>query len=142
MLEFSLRREFASQMTSEETIWGELGEEGFANLTKAFYVKMKEDELIGPMYPADDWEGSEERLRDFLCFRFGAVMRYMEKRGHPRLRGRHMPFRIGMKERDRWMEIMGEALDETVANVEVREALRKFFTDVADFMRNRPDAER
>ena len=142
MLEFPVKARFSSLMTSEETIWGELGEKGFANLVSAFYQRVRKDDLIGPMYPDDDWDGSEERLRDFLCFRFGAVMRYQEKRGHPRLRMRHMPYRIGIKERDRWMELMGGALDETVTHEEVREALRSFFAGVADFMRNRPEAER
>ncbi|MCL4164002.1 UNVERIFIED_CONTAM: hypothetical protein GTU68_060800, partial [Idotea baltica] len=97
---------------TEEVIYATLGEEGFAQLTRAFYQRVREDELIAPMYPGNDWAGSEERLRDFLLFRFGAVPRYLEKRGHPRLRGRHLPFRIGVAERDRWIKLMGEAADE------------------------------
>jgi len=139
MLEFCRGYSFSFRMINEEEIYQVMGEEGFAKLTESFYRRVKEDALIGPMYPADDWEGSEERLRDFLCFRFGAVMRYMEKRGHPRLRARHMPFHIGVAERDRWMELMGGALDETVENEGVRESLREFFTGVADFMRNQPE---
>ncbi len=140
MLEFCESKSFPRRMTNEQKIWDDLGEQGFGTLVQSFYVLVRQDDLIGPMYPEDDWEGSEERLRDFLCFRFGAVMRYMEKRGHPRLRARHMPFGIGVAERDRWMELMGAALDETVKNEEVREALREFFAGVADFMRNRPEA--
>ena len=86
---------------TEEVIFATLGEEGFGQLTKAFYKRVRKDDLIGPMYPDGDWDGAEERLRDFLLFRFGAVTRYLEKRGHPRLRARHMPFRIGIAERDR-----------------------------------------
>ena len=57
---------------NEELIYATLGEEGFTQLTSKFYEKMREDKLVGLMYPKDDWEGSEERLRDFLLFRFGA----------------------------------------------------------------------
>ena len=53
---------------NEELIYATLGEEGFTRLTSKFYEKMKEDNLVGPMYPDNDWEGSEERLRDFLLF--------------------------------------------------------------------------
>lgn len=126
-------------MITEELIFATLGEEGFGQLTKAFYRRVREDELIGPMYPDQDWAGAEERLREFLLFRFGAVTRYLEKRGHPRLRARHMPFRIGIAERDRWVLLMGEAAEEVVADVGVRGALMEFFAQVADFLRNTPE---
>ena len=126
-------------MMTEELIFATLGEEGFGQITKAFYRRVREDELIGPMYPDQDWAGAEERLRDFLLFRFGAVTRYLEKRGHPRLRARHMPFRIGIAERDRWVLLMGEAAEEVVADTGVRGALMEFFAQVADFLRNTPE---
>lgn len=126
-------------MITEELIFATLGEKGFEQLTKAFYRRVREDELIGPMYPDQDWAGAEERLREFLLFRFGAVTRYLEKRGHPRLRARHMPFRIGIAERDRWVLLMGEATEEVVADVGVRDALMEFFAQVADFLRNTPE---
>ncbi|MBR9761391.1 globin [bacterium] len=126
-------------MITEELIFATLGEKGFEQLTKAFYRRVREDELIGPMYPDQDWAGAEERLREFLLFRFGAVTRYLEKRGHPRLRARHMPFRIGIAERDRWVLLMGEATEEVVADAGVRDALMEFFAQVADFLRNTPE---
>ena len=126
-------------MMTEELIFATLGEEGFGQLTKAFYRRVREDELIGPMYPDQDWAGAEERLREFLLFRFGAVTGYLEKRGHPRLRARHMPFRIGIAERDRWLLLMGEAAKEVVADTGVRSALMEFFAQVADFLRNTPE---
>ena len=126
-------------MMTEELIFATQGEEGFAQLTKAFYRRVREDELIGPMYPDQDWVGAEERLREFLLFRFGAVTSYLEKRGHPRLRARHMPFRIGIAERDRWVLLMGEAIEEVVADAGVRDALMEFFAQVADFLRNTPE---
>jgi len=125
-------------MMNEQLIYATLGEEGFTRLTRAFYSRMRNDDLIGPMYPDDDWVGSEERLRDFLLFRFGADQRYLVKRGHPRLRGRHMPFKIGLAERDRWVSLMQEAADEVIADQGIRDSLMGFFAEVADFLRNQP----
>ena len=125
-------------MMKEDEIYAVVGEEGFTRLTANFYKRMRRDFLIGPMYPIDDWEGSEERLREFLLFRFGGDERYLEKRGHPRLRGRHMPFKIGEAERDRWIEIMGAAAEEEITDEGARETLMTFFFQVADFMRNQP----
>jgi len=124
---------------NEELIYATLGESGFTKLTQAFYKRVREDDLIGPMYPDDDWAGAEERLRDFLLFRFGADQRYLEKRGHPRLRGRHMPFKIGIAERDRWIEIMGAAANEVVADAGIRASIMEFFSQVADFLRNQAE---
>ena len=126
-------------MMNEAEIYRVVGEEGFEKLTASFYKRVKEDDLIGPMYPSDDWEGSEERLREFLLFRFGADQSYLEKRGHPRLRGRHMPFRIGVVERDRWIELMGAAAEETIPDDEIRGSIMAFFKQVADFIRNQPE---
>jgi hemoglobin len=126
-------------MMNEAEIYRVVGEEGFGRLTASFYKRVKEDDLIGPMYPSDDWEGSEERLREFLLFRFGADQSYLEKRGHPRLRGRHMPFRIGVAARDRWIELMGAAAEETIPDDEIRGSIMAFFNQVADFIRNQPE---
>lgn len=106
-------------------------------MVAGFYRRVREDDLIGPMYPDDDWEGSEERLRLFLRFRLLGEPEYMERRGHPRLRGRHMPFAIGEAERDRWVRLMAESMDEAGVTGQVRGDLDAFFFQVADFMRNR-----
>ncbi|MGE9268244.1 MAG: globin [Verrucomicrobiales bacterium] len=124
---------------SEEIIYATLGDLGFQRLVAAFYRRVKEDEIVGSMYPDDDWEGSEERLYQFLLFRFGKNPTYIEQRGHPRLRMRHMPFKIGTAERDRWIEMMDEAMVETKVPAIAAEPLRAFFVQVADFMRNVPD---
>jgi len=120
----------------EASVMQALGEAGFASLTAAFYRRVKGDDLIGPMYPDGDWEGSEKRLRDFLIFRFGGSDRYLIERGHPRLRQRHMPFAIGEAERDRWLELMGSAMDELDLHGDARSHLAAFFAQVANFMRN------
>ncbi|MGC6467453.1 MAG: globin [Akkermansiaceae bacterium] len=124
---------------NEELIYTTMGEEGFTRLTAAFYRRVREDDLIGPMYPDQDWAGAEERLRDFFLFRFGGDQRYLVKRGHPRLRGRHLPFEIGKAEAKRWMTLMGRAADEVVADPEIRRQILEFFAQVADFLRNKPE---
>ena len=114
----------------------QLEEAGFINLVAAFYRRVKTDNVIGILYPPEDWEGSEARLRDFLIYRFGGSQRYIEQRGHPRLRMRHLPFAIGLAERDRWMELMTAAMEEVDVPATCREALTAFFAQTADFMRN------
>jgi hemoglobin len=123
----------------EAVVMEALGEDGFARLVAAFYRRVREDDLIGPMYPPDDWENAERRLADFLIFRFGGSDRYIQERGHPRLRMRHVPFSIGEAERDRWLELMGGAMDEMGLAGEARVKLGAFFDQVADFMRNREE---
>ena len=120
----------------EETIFQQLGEDGFERLIAAFYRRVKTDDLIGPMYPDDDWEGSEKRLRDFLVGRFGGPQRYIEERGHPRLRMRHAPFSIGEAERDRWLELMSASLDEAEIADAPKAVLLEFFSATAGVMRN------
>ena len=120
----------------EEKIWEKIGSDGFDRITAAFYQGVRRDSLIGPMYPNDDWEGAEHRLASFLKFRFGQDETYLQERGHPRLRGRHMPFQIGEVERDRWLQLMRTALDAEQVAEEPKEALMSFFSGVADFMRN------
>ena len=115
-------------------------EAAFTRLAAAFYQRMKEDDLIGPMYPPDDWEGAEERFAGFLRFRFHGNMAYIESRGHPRLRGRHLPFSIGPAERDRWLEIMQAAIQETGIAPAAAPHLYAFFAQVANFLRNQPQA--
>lgn len=124
---------------SEIIIARQVDEPAFRSLAGAFYRRMREDDLIGPMYPPDDWDGAEARFAGFLCFRFHGNMSYIESRGHPRLRGRHLPFAIGLAERDRWLAIMQSAMVETGVPPDARAALGAFFGQVADFMRNQAE---
>ncbi len=124
---------------SERDVIEACGAQGVRAMVAAFYRRVRHDDVIGPMYPPDDWEQAEERLADFLLFRLGASEAYIQKRGHPRLRMRHVTFKISMKERDRWLLLMGEAMDETGVPEKARAFLEPFFTQVADFLRNRPD---
>jgi hemoglobin len=126
-------------MNEAETL-AACGESGIRSMVSAFYQRVRTDDLIGVMYPEGEWEAAEERLAEFLLFRLGASTRYLEMRGHPRLRMRHVPFRIGEAERDRWLKLMGEAMEETGTPQVARAFLEPFFAQVADFMRNQPEA--
>jgi len=123
---------------NEEQVFETIGEEGFERLIRAFYAQVPGDPILGPMYPKDDLAGAEERLRDFLIGRFGGPQRYVEQRGHPRLRMRHMPFAIDPAARNQWVTLMDRALDEAKLPEEVVALLREFFHGVATFMINRP----
>ena len=115
-----------------------IGEAGFTRLVRAFYAQVPGDPVLGPMYPADDLEGAEVRLRDFLIGRFGGPPRYIEQRGHPRLRLRHAPFSINMNGRNQWVMLMDRALADAQLPEDVTEVLREFFHATATFMINRP----
>ncbi len=117
-------------------IYGAIGEDGFHRLIAAFYRQVPTDDILGPMYPADDLEGAEERLRDFLVGRFGGPTRYIEQRGHPRLRIRHAPFPVTPDARERWMLLMGRALDEARLPSDATALLREFFDAVSAMMIN------
>jgi len=120
-----------------EEIYGRIGEEGFERLVHAFYARVPGDDILGPMYPKHDLAGAELRLRDFLIGRCGGPPRYVEQRGHPRLRMRHAPFVINQAARDRWMQLMDQALDTARLPADVRPLLREFLDGVATFMINR-----
>jgi hemoglobin len=124
-------------MMTDADVLQAIGEQGFARLVRAFYAQVPDDAILAPMYPKADLIGAEERLRDFLIGRFGGPQRYIEQRGHPRLRQRHAPFAIDQQARDRWMTLMGRALDEAQFAPEVTAYLREFFEGVATFMINR-----
>lgn len=122
----------------EADVYQAVGEDGFHRLVAAFYRQIPTDSILGPMYPAGDLAGAEERLRDFLIFRFGGPVRYLEARGHPRLRMRHNPFPITEAARDRWVEIMMRALAEAALPLEPTALLQEFLSNTATFLRNRP----
>lgn len=120
----------------EDQVYALIGEDGFTRLVGAFYRQVPGDDILGPMYPKQDLPGAEKRLRDFLIFRFGGPSRYIEDRGHPRLRLRHAPFPVTNEARDRWVRLMENALAEAQLPPEADSLLRQFFGQVATFLRN------
>lgn len=123
-------------MIEETEVFPLVGEEGFTKLVGAFYRQVPQDDILGAMYPAQDLAGAEQRLRDFLIYRFGGPERYITERGHPRLRARHIPFRIDRTARDRWMQLMNNAFAEAALPAEAEQLLRSFFEQMATFMIN------
>ena len=120
----------------EQEIYSQIGEAGFARLIAAFYRRIPQDDILGPMYGEEDLAGAEQRLRDFLIFRFGGPPRYIQERGHPRLRMRHARFAVGQAARNRWMELMNQAVDEAMLPPDASDVLRAFFDSTATFLIN------
>jgi len=123
----------------ELELYSMIGTKGFTRLVAAFYRQVPQDDLLGPMYPATDLPGAEQRLRDFLIGRFGGPQTYIEQRGHPRLRARHSPFHINQAARDRWMRLMNSAIEEAAISAEAEQLLRKFLDEMSTFMINQPE---
>src|SRR4051812_42378789 len=88
------------------------GEPTFRRFVGRFYEQVATDEILRPLYPEEDLGPAEERLRLFLMQYWGGPTTYSDERGHPRLRMRHVPFRIGPPERDAWIRSMRLAVDE------------------------------
>lgn len=118
------------------------GEPGVKNLVRRFYQLMDElpdAQTIREMHP-DSLVGSEEKLFLFLSGWLGGPQLYVEKYGHPRLRGRHLPFAIDESARDAWMLCMTQAINELVTDdVLLRDHLIGSLSKTADFMRNQPE---
>jgi hemoglobin len=121
----------------EQAVYETIGEDGFARIVAAFYAQVRQDDVVGPMYPKHDLAAAEQRLRDFLVVRFGGPARYFEQRGHPRLRMRHAPFAIDQVARDRWVAMMERALEESDLPAEAHTLLREFLLNTATFLINR-----
>jgi hemoglobin len=87
------------------------GEPVFRALIARFYAEVATDDVLRALYPEDDLGPAEERLRLFLMQYWGGPTTYSDERGHPRLRMRHAPFRIGPPQRDAWLRAMRVAVD-------------------------------
>jgi hemoglobin len=120
-------------------LYGLIGDEGFTRLVAAFYHRIPNDDILGPLYRDRNLAAAEERLRSFLIMRFGGPQHYLERRGYPRLRMRHAPFPVTQAARDRWIELMEAALAETKLPAPAESMLRKFFHDSGTFLINRQE---
>lgn len=111
------------------------GDEPFERLVEAFYRGVETDPLLRPMYPEELTE-AKEHLFLFLTQFFGGPARYQDKRGHPRLRMRHLPFSIGIQERDAWLTHMRAAVEEVGIAEPARSAMLRYFEQAAHFLMN------
>ena len=109
----------------------------FERLVHSFYERVAVDEVLVSLYPeAPDLAGARHRLTLFLAHRWGGPPTYMEERGHPRLRLRHMHFHIGPLERDHWLMHMAAAIEENCDDASVAEELMAYFVPAAEHLRN------
>ena len=113
----------------------------FERLVEAFYDGVRTDELLLPLYPEQpDLTGARHRLTLFLAQYWGGPTTYMEERGHPRLRMRHLAFHVGVLERDRWLVHMAAAVEQTCAATDVADGvgdeLMAYFVPSAEHLRN------
>lgn len=118
------------------SVYDLIGEDGFQRLVAAFYRRVAVDSILRPMYPGDDLSGAETRLRLFLIQFWGGPHTYNQQRGHPRLRMRHMPFRIDAAGRDAWVAAMLAALDEVEITEPAYSQMRRYFEEGATFLIN------
>ncbi|MDO9002674.1 MAG: group II truncated hemoglobin [Aquabacterium sp.] len=79
---------------------------------------------------------ARDKLYWFLSGWLGGPDLYVEQFGHPRLRARHLPFSIGILERDQWLACMFQAMQEVEVDPVLAERLEKSFFQTADWMRN------
>lgn len=118
------------------------GEETFRRLVHRFYEGVANDPLLRPLYPDEDLTAAEDKLRMFLEQYWGGPRAYSEQRGHPRLRMRHVPFRIGEKERDAWLRHMRVAMDELDLSETHDRMLWGYLTTAANSLVNAPEEGR
>jgi hemoglobin len=114
------------------------GEKTFRLLVERFYARVAEDDVLRAIYPEQDLSGATERLTLFLIQYWGGPQTYSELRGHPRLRLRHQPFAIGLKERGRWLDHMTAAVESLDLAPAVGKALVDYFETASMAMINRP----
>ena len=125
---------FGPENLPYDAIGGDLGVRG---LVDSFYDRIRDDShLLRDMHPPDDRE-SRDKLYEFLSGWLGGPQLYIEKRGHPRLRMRHMPFPITEEAVSEWLRCMAGAMDDRGITGDLRTFLEERFAHTANFMRNR-----
>jgi len=103
----------AEERGRQKTFYEEVGgHETFVKLVHRFYQGVAADPELRALYPEEDLGPAEVRLRMFLEQYWGGPTTYSEQRGHPRLRMRHVPFKVNPRARDLWLKHMRDAVDE------------------------------
>jgi hemoglobin len=115
------------------------GDAFFASLVDHFYAGVESDPVLRPLYP-DDLGPPKRHLALFLAQYWGGPATYNAERGHPRLRMRHVRFRIGSAERDTWLRHMRAAVEASSASREDAAALMAYFEMAATSLVNHPTA--
>jgi hemoglobin len=123
---------------SADTVYARVGGEAyFTALVERFYTAVDADPVLRPLYP-DDLGPGKANLAGFLAQYWGGPPAYSARRGHPRLRMRHVGFAIGERERDAWVAHMTAAVRASDAGPAEAEAMIAYFRDAAAMLVNRP----
>ena len=114
------------------------GEAAVRALVDRFYDLMDLEPSYARLRAAhgDALDAARDKLFWFLCGWLGGPDHYISRFGHPRLRARHLPFRIGIAERDEWLACMAQAMQETGVDPALQARLAESFAGTADWMRN------
>src|SRR5215472_4214720 len=133
-MESATDHDAATQMSFYDAVGGE---ETFTRLVRRFYAEVESDPELRAVYPSKDLGPAEEHLRLFLMQYWGGPTTYNERRGHPRLRMRHVRFAIGEAERDAWLRHMRTAMDEIGLDPEHDQRLWEYLVMAAHSLVNR-----
>ena len=124
-------------MSAPESFYDEVGgRPTFEGIVSRFYAIVENDPILRPLYPEEDLGPAEVRFRMFLEQYWGGPRTYSDLRGHPRLRMRHVPFVIGLAERDAWLAAMSSAIDGAGLTDSARSRLWDYLVMAADSMVN------
>jgi hemoglobin len=124
-------------MSSPADFYAEVGGAAtFDKIVSRFYAEVAVDPVLRPLYPEEDLGPAEDRLRMFLEQYWGGPRTYSDQRGHPRLRMRHAPFKVGPIERDSWLRCMRIAVDEAGLDEAHRAMLWRYLEMAAESMVN------
>ncbi len=122
------------------TLFERLGGEGAVRaLVDRFYDLMDLEPAyatLRSLHPTQ-LDGSRDKLHWFLCGWLGGPDHYVQRFGHPRLRARHLPYPIGLAERDQWLACMQQAMQDRALDESLARGLAESFFGTADWMRNR-----
>ena len=135
-----MSRERATMTEPQQTFYDAVGGAAtFETLVAVFYDEVSRDEIVRPLYPEEDLGPAERRMRMFLEQYWGGPTTYSLTRGAPRLRQRHMPYKVTPAQRDRWLLHMHAAITEVEFDPEEEFAMRDYVERAAHFMVNADD---
>lgn len=132
--------EQAVQKVPQQTYYDRVGgHETFVKLVAEFYRGVAQDEPLRALYPEEDLGPAEERLLLFLEQYWGGPTTYSEQRGHPRLRMRHVPYKVTPTQRDRWLHHMMNAIDTLDLEPMDEHQMRAYMANAAHALVNAPE---
>jgi hemoglobin len=129
-------------VSTEQTFYDAIG--GYPTIAKIvdrFYEGVASDEVLRPMYPEEDLAPAADRFTMFLVQYWGGPTTYSERRGHPRLRMRHAPFRVTHTAREHWLLHFRAGLDSANLSPELDAVFWDYITHAALAMVNTLDEE-